>query len=122
MSNHKPSTQVMVEARGDPKEDVVQVEAIAKITKIKKIQRILVMAEVEEIIEEGGAFTEEVDGNSRDKTSRIQPAGNVVKLVTLQMNATVGLTTTIEKMVVDSKEIMHRHLETVKSVSLLCST
>ena len=61
----------MVEVEGDPREDVVQVEVITRITKIKKIQRILVMAEEEEIIEEGGAFVEEVDGSSRDKTSRI---------------------------------------------------
>ena len=61
----------MVEAKKDPREDVVQVEVIIRITKIRKIQRILVMAEVEEIIEEGGAFVEEVDGSSRDKISRI---------------------------------------------------
>ena len=71
MSRHKPSTQVMVEAKGDPREDVVQVEVIIKITRIRKIQRNLVVAEVEKIIKEGGAFVEEVDGSSRDKTSRI---------------------------------------------------
>ena len=61
----------MVEAGGDPREDVVQVEAITRITKIKKVQRSLVVEKVEEIIKEGGAFVEEVDGSSRDKTSRI---------------------------------------------------
>ena len=49
----------------------MQVEVIIRITRIRKIQRILVVAEVEEIIEEGGAFVQEVDGNSRDKTGRI---------------------------------------------------
>ena len=64
----------MVEAGGDPREDVVQVEAITKITKItkiKKIKRILVVGEVEEIIKEGGDFAKEVAGSSKDKTSRI---------------------------------------------------
>ena len=71
MSRHKPSTQVMVEVEGDPREDMVQVEVIIRITKIKKIHSILVVVEVEEIIKEGGAFAEEVDGSSRDKTGRI---------------------------------------------------
>ena len=68
MSRHKPSTQVMVEAGGDSKEDVVQVEVI---TRIRKIQRIVVVEEVEEIIKEGGSFEKEVDGSNRDKTSKI---------------------------------------------------
>ena len=71
MSRHKPSTQVMVEAEGDPREDVVQVEVIIRITKIRKIQRILVVAKVEEIIKEGGAFVEEVDGNKDKITNQI---------------------------------------------------
>ena len=50
MSRHKPSTRVMVQAEGDPKEDVVQVEVIIRITRIRKIQRIVVVAKVEEII------------------------------------------------------------------------
>ena len=68
MSRHTPSTQVMVETGGDPREDVVQKEVIIKITRItriirmSKIQRIQAVAEVEEISEEGGAFVEEVEG------------------------------------------------------------
>ena len=71
ISRNKPSTQVMVEAEGDPREDVVQVEVIIRITKIRKIQRILVVVEIEEIIKEGGAFAKEMDGSSRGKRSRI---------------------------------------------------
>ena len=40
MSRHKPSNQVMVEARGDPREDVVQEEVIIRITRITRIIKI----------------------------------------------------------------------------------
>ncbi len=126
MSRYKPSTQAMVEARGDSREDVVQVEdsVIIRITRISKIQIIQVVAEAKELFDEGGAFAEEVDGSNRDKTAiKMWFARSVERLVIMQMRVIAGLTVIAKDMVVDSKGTMHRHqTETVVIVSLLCST
>ena len=64
-------------------EDQVDSSKISKITRLQKIQ---VVAEEEETLEEGRAQEEEVDGN-RDKTIILMHAGHVVDMVTNQMNA-----------------------------------
>ena len=40
MSRHKPSTHVIVEVGGDPRENMVQEEVIIRITRIIRISRI----------------------------------------------------------------------------------
>ena len=79
------------------------------------------MAEVEEILEQGEAFVEEVEGKIKMYFDE-----SVEGLVILQMTITTSLIIIIiiiiiEDMVVDNKETMHRH-QTMVSVTLLCNT
>ena len=116
-SNHRPSTQGIVEAGGDPKEVAVLGEVPGIITRIK-ILKALVVVEEDRISEEGGAFEVEVDRSSKDKMIQMA-VGTVVGEDTTQKIAGVTPTTTIEE-VGDNKVIMQTVVR--MSAYLLCST
>ena len=63
-SRLRRSTQILKEEGGDNQEDVVVVVDLASITKIRIMQKMQVVAEEEEIKEQGGVIEAEVDGNN----------------------------------------------------------
>ena len=80
-SRHKRSTLIQEEEGGDPQEDVAEVvdpETITRTSKITIMQKMLVVAEVEEIREQGGALKDKVDG-SKGITTILMVAGFVAK-------------------------------------------
>ena len=104
-------------------EVVVQGEQVVfnKILKITRIQKMQVVAEEEETLEQGGVLEEEVHGKT-GKTIILMYVIYVEDMVTMQMSVTIE--TTIEDLVVveTSKIIMRQlQIETVESTCLSCS-
>ncbi|NHV87542.1 hypothetical protein, partial [Escherichia coli] len=66
MSRHKPSTLILIEARGVDYKEAMEMEELVifnKTNKTRIMQKMQVMDKVEEIIDKGGALEIEVDGN-----------------------------------------------------------
>ena len=77
------------------------------------------MAEEEEILKEGGAEEEEVDGN-RDKVVILMHVGHVKDMGIIQTNAIIGKMIGVK--IETNKGIMHQHqIGTMMSAYLLCS-
>ena len=100
-------------------EAVVEEDPVDSFKIYKILQKIQVVAEEEETLEEGGAQEEEVDGN-RDKTIILMHAGYVVDMGIMQMNAIIVKMIGVQ--VETSKGIMHqRQIGIMMSIYLLCS-